>query len=67
MFKIHEIREIIKLVDQSSLQEFEVSGENSRIYLKRKMGVFSNIESGIGMLESAASWKPTLKWVTIRE
>lgn len=35
MFKIHEIREIIKLIDQSSLNEFEVKTEECRIYLKR--------------------------------
>lgn len=35
MFKIHEIREMIKLVDQSSLQEFEVKTEEVRIYMKR--------------------------------
>ncbi|RNB87888.1 acetyl-CoA carboxylase biotin carboxyl carrier protein [Brevibacillus fluminis] len=35
MFKIHEIREMIKLVDQSSLQEFEVTSDEVRIYMKR--------------------------------
>ncbi|MGO0062933.1 acetyl-CoA carboxylase biotin carboxyl carrier protein [Brevibacillus fluminis] len=39
MFKIHEIREMIKLVDQSSLQEFEVKSDEVRIYMKRGVAV----------------------------
>ncbi|MEW9668801.1 acetyl-CoA carboxylase biotin carboxyl carrier protein [Ammoniphilus sp. 3BR4] len=35
MLKIHEIREIIKLVDQSQLKEFEVKTEETRISLKK--------------------------------
>lgn len=43
MFKIHEIREIIKLVAQSSLQEFEVNSEDVRIYMKRG-GAVSHVQ-----------------------
>jgi len=35
LLKIHEIREIIKLVDESNLAEIEVKAEDARIYLKR--------------------------------
>lgn len=36
MLKMHEIREMIKLVDQSSLQEFELKGEEVSIRIKRQ-------------------------------
>ncbi len=40
MFKMHEIREIIKLVDQSSISEFEMEGEDgARISIKKQGGV----------------------------
>ncbi|RXT13783.1 acetyl-CoA carboxylase biotin carboxyl carrier protein [Ammoniphilus sp. CFH 90114] len=35
MLKMHEIREIIKLVDQSSVQEFEMENEGLRISIKK--------------------------------
>lgn len=36
MLKMHEIREMIKLVDQSSLQEFELKGDEVSIRIKRQ-------------------------------
>ncbi|WP_134701541.1 acetyl-CoA carboxylase biotin carboxyl carrier protein [Ammoniphilus sp. YIM 78166] len=39
MFKMHELREIIKLVDQSSLNEFEMRTEETRISIKRSTPV----------------------------
>lgn len=36
MFKLHEIREIIKLVDESSIQEFELDHEGSKLTLKKE-------------------------------
>lgn len=38
MLKMHEIREIIKLVDQSSIAEFEVSVEDTKISIKKNYG-----------------------------
>ncbi|MGD8191546.1 acetyl-CoA carboxylase biotin carboxyl carrier protein [Brevibacillus ginsengisoli] len=38
MFKIHEIREIIKLVDQSSIQEFELELEGAKVAIKKNVG-----------------------------
>lgn len=38
MFKIHEIREIIKLVDQSSIQEFELELEGAKVAIKKNGG-----------------------------
>lgn len=35
MFRIHDIREIIKLIDQSSLQEFEMESEGIKISIKK--------------------------------
>lgn len=35
MLKMHEIREIIKLLDQSSVQEFELENEGLRISVKK--------------------------------
>lgn len=39
MFKIQEIREIIKLVDQSSIDEFEFEGEGASIKMKKRSDV----------------------------
>ncbi|MBS4173422.1 acetyl-CoA carboxylase biotin carboxyl carrier protein [Bacillus sp. FJAT-49736] len=39
MFKIQEIREIIKLVDQSSIDEFEFESEGSTLKMKKNSGV----------------------------
>ena len=36
MFKIHELRELIKLVDQSSVQEFDMEHEGSKITIKKQ-------------------------------
>lgn len=35
MLKIHEIREIIKLIDQSSINEFELETEGGKVSLKK--------------------------------
>jgi acetyl-CoA carboxylase biotin carboxyl carrier protein len=35
MFKIHEIREIIKLVDQSNITEFKIEEEGMKISIKK--------------------------------
>ncbi|WP_019122821.1 acetyl-CoA carboxylase biotin carboxyl carrier protein [Brevibacillus massiliensis] len=35
MFKIHEIREIIKLVDQSSIQEFTLELDGAKVSMKK--------------------------------
>lgn len=35
MFKMHEIREMIKLVDQSSIQEFELESEGTKVSIKK--------------------------------
>ncbi|WP_400163903.1 acetyl-CoA carboxylase biotin carboxyl carrier protein [Brevibacillus sp. TJ4] len=38
MLKIHEIREIIKLIDQSSIQEFKLETEDGKVSLKKSSG-----------------------------
>jgi acetyl-CoA carboxylase biotin carboxyl carrier protein len=42
MFKLSEIKELIKLVDQSSLQELEISNEGYKLFL-RKPNVTENV------------------------
>ena len=39
MFKLHEIREIIKLLDQSSINEFELEADGSKLSIKKSGGV----------------------------
>ncbi|KOO43965.1 acetyl-CoA carboxylase biotin carboxyl carrier protein [Priestia koreensis] len=41
MLKIQEIREIIKLVDQSSIEEFTYEHEGSKIKMKKKDAILS--------------------------
>ncbi|WP_339062470.1 acetyl-CoA carboxylase biotin carboxyl carrier protein [Tepidibacillus marianensis] len=36
MYKIHELRELIKLIDQSSIQEFELEHEDSKIAMRKQ-------------------------------
>ncbi|CAG7612429.1 Biotin carboxyl carrier protein of acetyl-CoA carboxylase [Paenibacillus solanacearum] len=35
MFKLSEIKELIKLVDQTSLQELEIESEGSRLFIRK--------------------------------
>ncbi|WP_248925303.1 acetyl-CoA carboxylase biotin carboxyl carrier protein [Paenibacillus hamazuiensis] len=35
MFKLSEIKELIKLVDQSTLQELEIESEGSRLFIRK--------------------------------
>lgn len=37
MFKLHEIREIIKLIDQSSIQELNLEWEGSKLSIKKNL------------------------------
>lgn len=36
MFKLHEIREIIKLIDESDIQEFKLDHEGSKLTLRKQ-------------------------------
>jgi len=43
VFKLHEIREIIRLIDGSNIQEFELDHEGSKLTLKKEpKGVVTN-------------------------
>jgi acetyl-CoA carboxylase biotin carboxyl carrier protein len=42
MLKIHEIREIIRLIDQSTISELEIEGEGTRLSLKKNSVVAAN-------------------------
>lgn len=37
MFKIHEIREIIKLIDQSNISHFELENEGNKILIRKEI------------------------------
>ncbi|MFY0543262.1 acetyl-CoA carboxylase biotin carboxyl carrier protein [Brevibacillus sp. H7] len=39
MLKIHEIREMIKLIDQSSIKEFELEIDGAKVTMKKSGGV----------------------------
>ena len=47
MFKMQEIREIIKLVDASSLDEFVYEAEGTKVKLKKSNGVVSQVVTPI--------------------
>lgn len=38
MFKMHEIREMIKLIDQSTIHEFELEVDGSKVSIKKASG-----------------------------
>ncbi|MGV3465425.1 MAG: acetyl-CoA carboxylase biotin carboxyl carrier protein [Heyndrickxia sp.] len=50
MFKIQEIREIIKLVDGSSIDEFEFEAEGASLKMKKR--------SGVAVVEAQVSAQP---------
>jgi len=37
-FKMHEIRELIRLIDESAIEEFEIDNEGSKIVIKKASG-----------------------------
>ncbi|MFA1710150.1 acetyl-CoA carboxylase biotin carboxyl carrier protein [Peribacillus frigoritolerans] len=39
MFKIHEIREMIKLVDETSIEQLEIEEGDSKVLIQRNVGV----------------------------
>lgn len=44
MLKVQEIREIIKLIDQSSITEFNYEADGANISLKKGNGAMSNVQ-----------------------
>jgi acetyl-CoA carboxylase biotin carboxyl carrier protein len=57
MFKLSEIKELIKLVDQSSLQELEIQNEGSRLFIRKP----NKTESVIVTSAPAAQYAPDLQ------
>ncbi|MCR8847097.1 acetyl-CoA carboxylase biotin carboxyl carrier protein [Rossellomorea sp. SC111] len=51
MLKIQEIREIIKLVDQSSVEEFTYEHDGSKINLKKNIGVTVSAQPAVQAVE----------------
>ena len=60
MFKIQEIREIIKLVDASSLDEFVYEAEGTKVKLKKSNGVVTQV---VAPKVEAVVQQPTIKEV----
>lgn len=44
MFKIHEVRELIKLIDQSTIKEFELEADGAKLSIKKNGG--AAVETG---------------------
>jgi acetyl-CoA carboxylase biotin carboxyl carrier protein len=38
MFKMHELRELIRLIDQSTIQEFELESDGTKVNIKKAIG-----------------------------
>ncbi|PFH87793.1 acetyl-CoA carboxylase biotin carboxyl carrier protein [Bacillus sp. AFS088145] len=74
MYKIHEIREIIKLVDESSIQHIEIENGESKVSIKRNNSLIlgndrslssQSINSKIEVLperEGSNDHKPTIQF-----
>ncbi|UFJ42915.1 acetyl-CoA carboxylase biotin carboxyl carrier protein [Brevibacillus humidisoli] len=56
MFKLHEIREMIKLIDQSSIQEFKLEWEGSKLSIKKNLAPV--VETSVPAPASAAQPAP---------
>ena len=56
MFKLSEIKELIKLVDQSSLQELEIQNEGSKLLIRKP----NKTESVIVTSAPAAHYAPAI-------
>jgi acetyl-CoA carboxylase biotin carboxyl carrier protein len=54
MFKLSEIKELIRLVDQSSLQELEIQNEGYKLFLRKPVVTESVIVSGQSPVYQAA-------------
>jgi acetyl-CoA carboxylase biotin carboxyl carrier protein len=55
VFKIHEIREIIKLIDQSSIKEFELEVDGSKVSIKKTGGVVEEVKTIVAQPAAAAA------------
>src|SRR4051794_35928070 len=62
MLKVQEIRELIKLVDQSSIDEFVYENEGSKI--KMKKNVSTTVVSQVGPASLKAEFVPAPQPVT---
>jgi len=56
MFKVQELREIIKLVDSSSIEEFVYENDGAKLKLKKNNGVVSEVV--VPAKETAAAVQP---------
>lgn len=58
MLKMHEIREMIKLVDQSSIREFELELDGARVSIKKGGGVVVEEQPAAVVRTSAVAAAP---------
>ena len=61
MFKMQEIREIIKLVDASSLDEFVYEAEGTKVKLKKSNGVVTQV------VAPKVEAQPVVQQLTVKE
>jgi acetyl-CoA carboxylase biotin carboxyl carrier protein len=67
MFKLSEIKELIKLVDQTSVQELEIENEGSRLLIRKPNKTESLMVASAEPISSKAKRQPTyirlfLRW-----
>lgn len=65
MLKVQEIRELIKLVDQSSIDEFVYENEGSKIQMKKNAA--ATVASVQPVIQTAAPVAPAIQSVPVQE
>lgn len=60
LLKVQEIRELIKLVDQSSIDEFVYENEGSKIQMKKNIGATTVTTVPVQLPQAAAQAAPVL-------
>jgi acetyl-CoA carboxylase biotin carboxyl carrier protein len=64
MFKMHEIRELIKLVDQSTILEFELESEGTKVNIKKSGGVTTGARTEVAHPSEVAAQPAAVETVT---
>ncbi len=59
MFKLSEIKELIKLVDTTSVQELEIENEGSRLLIRKPNKAESVLVAGAPLVSAQAQQMPT--------
>ncbi len=71
MLKVQEIRELIKLIDHSSIEEFTFEHDGSKIKMKKNTGtsvsVVKTVEQPVEMSSAEAVHKPVVQEVPVEK